>query len=175
MRKQFVIMGLLSTLFVRSQVVSVDIIEASNKSTVGNINKAAIKNFSEPMQAIVAYYAALAGSNCDGITCGLTTALGLGNQGSDAHKAIIQKYFKGDKTAESLIINNCYLPPTTASFYTNYEYLRFLIEGSKVIIQYRVKIKNKEVVRYVESDNDEIWIEPNVLKVKKKKLMQTLK
>ncbi|MFW1063322.1 hypothetical protein ACEV96_24180, partial [Vibrio parahaemolyticus] len=63
MRKQFVIMGLLSTLFVRSQVVSVDIIEASNKSTVGNstvgnINKAAIKNFSEPMQAIVAYYAA---------------------------------------------------------------------------------------------------------------------
>jgi hypothetical protein len=175
MRKQFVILGLLSTIMVRSQIVSFDIIEPSKKPSLSNINTAAIKNFSEPVQAIVAYYAALAGSNCNGITCELTDALGLGNQGSEAHKALLQKYFKGDKTAEALITKGCYLPSTTDPVYSNYEYLRFLVEGNKVIIQYKVMQKNKEVIRYIESDNDEIWIEPNGLKVKKKKLLQTLK
>jgi hypothetical protein len=33
----------------------------------------------EPLRALAAYYSSLADSNCDGHTCGLTTALGLGS------------------------------------------------------------------------------------------------
>jgi hypothetical protein len=175
MRKVLIACSLLFSVLAECQVVSVDVIEQSNKTVPGVINTAVIKNFSEPMKAIVAYYAALAGSNCDGTVCGLTTALGLGNQGSDAHIQLLQKYFKGDKTAETIINQKCYLPPNTASIFNDYAYLGFLIEGNKVIIQYKVVVYNRGAIRYMESDNDEIWIEANGLKVKKKKLMQVMR
>jgi len=175
MRIAWVVLSFVFIATVSGQTVEIDIIEPSNKTVSGVVNNAVIKNFGEPMKAIVAYYAAIAGSNCDGNTCGLTTALGLGNQGSDAHIQLLQKYFKGDKTADLLINQKCYLPPNTASVFNDYTFLRFLIENNKVIIQYRVVVYNRGVIRYMESDNDEIWIEPTGLKVKKKKLMQVLR
>src|SRR5689334_16197473 len=84
-------------------------------SIPGTVNQAAIAKLNEPLKAIAAYYSSMEGSNCNNDMCELTTALGLGKQGSDTHINLIKKWFHNDKTAKQLIAQRCYLGPNSAS------------------------------------------------------------
>lgn len=85
---------------------------------------------------MAAFYAAMGRSNCDGVNCELTTALGLGDQGSDAHKALISKYFPGDAVAVAVLKQDCYLRPNTASTFSDFEYLTIADHGDTVRVEY---------------------------------------
>lgn len=57
----------------------------------GKINHSAIDKLDEPLRAVAAYYSGLGGGGCQqgdspDETCELTTALGLGKQGSKSTK-----------------------------------------------------------------------------------------
>src|SRR5258707_15551593 len=75
-------------------------------SVPGDIDTVTIKKLPEPLKAVPAFYAAMGGTMCYGDSCELTTALGLGKQGSEAHKSLITKYFSGDKVAELVVSQN---------------------------------------------------------------------
>jgi len=111
-----------------------------------HINTSDINKLSEPLKALTALYAALGGTNCmndaDATTCELTTALGLGNQGSEEHKNLIKKYFANDKLANAIIKQDCYLPPSGASFFTEYDYLNISDIGDTVKVDYKISYVN---------------------------------
>src|ERR1017187_4185978 len=64
------------------------------------LNKPIIASLPPNLKALAAFYSAMGGTNCMDQECALTTALGLGKQGSDAQKVLIQKYFPDDKVAK---------------------------------------------------------------------------
>jgi hypothetical protein len=106
------------------------------KTAPGNMNIPVIENLDESMRALAAFYAAMGGSNCDGGNCDLTTALGLGGQGSDEHKDLINRYFPNDKVAETVIKQDCYLRPSGASTFSDFEYLTISDFGDSVTVDY---------------------------------------
>lgn len=113
------------------------------ESIPGNINTEVINNLPEYLKGIVALYAALGGSNCDGTNCELTTALGLGNQGSVAHKETLKKYFPDDELVEILVEQDCFLPPSGASNFSDYEYLTITVEGNEIVVDYNLILYNR--------------------------------
>ena len=104
----------------------------------GDIDKVEIQRLTEHLKSILALYSAMGGTNCDGDSCELTTALGLGEQGSEAHKALIEKYFPEDKVAQALIKQNCYLRPAGASTFSGYDYLTLSISRDTVKVYYQL-------------------------------------
>jgi len=88
------------------------------------------------LKAIAAFYSAMGGTSCTEGECALTTALGLGKQGSDAQKKIIQKYFPGDKAAALVVGQDCYLPPGSSSSFSNFQSLSLSVEGEIVRVNY---------------------------------------
>lgn len=117
------------------QEITYKIVTSNEKNP---INLKEIKKISEPLKALVALYAAFYGTNCDGTTCELTSALGLGNQGSDEHKNLIKKYFPNDKVANEAIMQNCYLPPSGASSFSEYGFLNLYDKGDTVKVKYEL-------------------------------------
>ncbi len=89
-------------------------------------------------EALSAFYAAMGGSNCYKDYCDLTTALGFGKQGSEEHKSIIKKYFPNDTVAALVIKQNCYLRPSGASYFSDFEYLTITNKGDTVIVDYKL-------------------------------------
>jgi hypothetical protein len=115
----------------------------STNSLPGNINFKQIKKLSEPLKAICAFYSAMGGSYCSGHSCELTTALGLGKQGSNAHKKLIQKYFPNDKVAKAVIEQDCYLRPSGASSFSEYGYLTLSVIKDTVKVYYSLSYYNR--------------------------------
>lgn len=113
-----------------------------SKQTPGDINKADIDKLSEPLKAIAALYSGLGGSNCSGENCELTTALGLGKQGSQAQKDLVKKWFSNNKAADQLITQEFYQSPNTASNFSDYEYLTFEQNGDTITVNYNLLIYN---------------------------------
>jgi hypothetical protein len=109
-----------------------------NDSLPGAIDRDAINRLSAPYKAVAAFYAALAGSLCEGDSCGLTTALGLGKQGSALHQTMIKKYFPNDKLAMLILTQECALPPSGASCFSEYEYLTLGQKGDTCIVDYNL-------------------------------------
>jgi hypothetical protein len=111
-----------------------------------HINTKDINKLNEPLKALAALYAALGGTNCmneeDATTCELTTALGLGKQGSDIHKNLIKKYFANDKLADAVIKQDCSLPPSGASFFTEYNYLTISDIGDTIKVDFKISAVN---------------------------------
>ena len=105
---------------------------------IAEINKSAIDKLDEPLKALAAYYSALAGSNCDGKYCELTSALGLGDQGSKAHIELIKKWFPNDKIADSLVAQSCFQSSSGTSYFTNYNTLIFELEKDTVTIEFSI-------------------------------------
>lgn len=103
----------------------------------GNIDTNEIKKLDEPLKGLLALYSSMGGTNCDGENCDLTTALGLGKQGSDAHKSLIKKYFPDDKVAKEVLAQDCYLRPSGASTFTEYEYLTLSVSSDTVKVYYQ--------------------------------------
>ncbi|MGC4041811.1 MAG: hypothetical protein QM710_13780 [Flavobacterium sp.] len=104
----------------------------------GEINGLAIKKLNEPMKALASFYSAMGGSYCSNDHCNLTTELDLGKQGSKKHKNLIQKYFPNDKVAEAVIKQDCYLRPSGASTFSDYEFLTILDKGDTITVDYRL-------------------------------------
>jgi hypothetical protein len=104
----------------------------------GDIDSTVVNHLNESLRAMVAFYGALGGSNCNENKCELTTALGLGDQGSIAHKALIKKYFKNDKVAKQVLLQDCYLRPSGASTFSEYAYLNLITIKDTVKVNYRI-------------------------------------
>jgi hypothetical protein len=92
------------------------------------------------LKAMAAFYSAMGGTDCLQQECVLTTALGLGRQGSDAQKALIQKYFPDDKVAKLVLGQNCYLPPGSSSSFSNFLSLSFTVNRDSVKVNYRLAV-----------------------------------
>lgn len=120
-------------------IINYSLIKQS-KQNPGAINKADLEKLSEPLKALAAFYSGLGGTNCDGENCDLTTALGLGKQGSDAHKNIIQRWFPNNKAAEQLISQNFYQPPNSSSNFSDYQFLDFEQQGDTVTVKYNLLV-----------------------------------
>jgi len=150
----------------------------ASKEIPGDINQDAIDKLDEPLKAIAAYYSALGGSNCSQDTsyaesCDLTTALGLGNQGSEKHKALIQKWFPDDKAAKQLLAQDCYQRPSGASSFSDYVYLSLIKQGDTVLINYSLMIYQRGNVSYTKGP-DKIVIHQNYLKVFKRSIWKKI-
>lgn len=122
--------------------VTYDLIHDTD-SIPGNIHDGVASQLKEPVKALAAFYAAMGGSGCDGERCKLTTALGLGKQGSNEHKKLIQRYFPNDKVAETVVAQDCYLRPSGASTFSDYDYLRIKEYGDTIRVDYRLLQYNK--------------------------------
>jgi hypothetical protein len=109
----------------------------------GKLNKTLVAGLPPSLKALAALYSAMGGTNCVDLQCELTTALGLGRQGSDAQKTMIQKYFPDDKAAKLLIGQDCYLPPTGSASFSNYKALSFTVSGDSIRVNYQLDIYNQ--------------------------------
>jgi hypothetical protein len=96
------------------------------------------KKLNAPLRALTAFYASMGGSNCGGDYCELTSALGLGKQGSRKQKQLIEMYFPNDKVAKTVLQQDCYLRPSGASTFSDYVYLTITVKGDTVIVDYEL-------------------------------------
>jgi hypothetical protein len=111
-------------------------------SNHGDIDTNEISKLDEALKAVAALYSSMAGTSCDTTTCELTTALGLGDQGSEAHKSLIKKYFPNDKVAKAVIKQDCYLSRAGSSNFSGYEYLTLTKTKDTVTVYYKVDFYN---------------------------------
>jgi hypothetical protein len=125
-------------IYVLIHIVTKEVPGFAKKLKVAEIDKVQMEKLSKPLKARAAYYGALAGSNCDGKNCELTSSLGLGAQGSDEHKELIRKWFPKDTVAIKLIAQNCFQPSSGSSYFTNYSSLVFEVANNTVLINYTV-------------------------------------
>ncbi len=124
----------------------------------GKVNILAISKLKEPVKAILAYYSAVGGSNCTSSTCDLTTALGLGEQGSSKQINLLTKWFKEDKGVQLLVAQKCYQPPNTSSLFSDFQYLKIELKDSIVIVKYSLFLYNHGKESFILSDNDSFTI-----------------
>jgi hypothetical protein len=118
-----------------SETQTYKIIKKTN-SIPGDIDTNEIKKLKEPLIAVLAFYSSMGGTMCDGEHCGLTTALRLGKQGSDQQKELLKKYFPDDKAAQAAIAQDCYLPPSGASSFSDFQYLTLATSMDTVKVYY---------------------------------------
>lgn len=104
----------------------------------GKVNTDEVQKLDEPLRALSAFYSALGGTMCDGEHCDLTTELGLGKQGSEKHKSLIRKYFLNDKVAEVVLKQDCYLRPSGASSFSDYEFLTITVLEDTIKVDYKL-------------------------------------
>lgn len=128
-----------------------------NDSLPGAIDRDAIDRLSTPYKAVAAFYASLAGSLCEGDSCGLTTALGLGKQGSALHQSLIKKYFPNDKVATLLLAQECALPPSGASCFSEYEYLTIASKGDTCIVDYNILTYARGDSKWTHGPDKYLW------------------
>lgn len=136
-------------------------------SIPGNIDTVTIKKLSEPLKAVAAFYAAMGGTMCTGDSCELTTALGLGKQGSEAHKSLITKYFPGDKTAALVVSQDCYLRPSGASSFSEYQYLNLINLGDTVKVDYNLMMYDQGKTDWEKETDIYLFNENKFLKLKR--------
>lgn len=111
--------------------------------SVCEVNKTDVDKLSEPLKALATYYSVYSGSNCElngsgKETCELTTALQLGDQGSDEQKNILKKWFPDNAVVTEMIRQNCFLSVPGSSGFNNYRYLNFIRSHDTVYIDYQI-------------------------------------
>ncbi|SDJ97401.1 hypothetical protein SAMN04487935_2178 [Flavobacterium noncentrifugens] len=129
------------------QVVNYKIITTENENM--EIDSIEISKLPKHLKAVAAFYAAMGGTNCTNETCELTTALGLGNQGSQSQIDLIKTYFPNDKVAETLIKQDCYLRPSGASAFSDFEFLNIIDLGQIVKVEYTLMTYDHGEVKYI--------------------------
>lgn len=115
----------------------------------GKINQSVIATLSPSLKGLAALYSAMGGTNCMELHCELTTFLGLGNQGSDAHKQLIEKYFPDDKAAKLVIGQDCYQPPNSSASFSNFISLSFIVMGDEIQVNYELEVFNHGTVKKI--------------------------
>jgi hypothetical protein len=113
--------------------------EIISKKT-GRINTRLAARLPVNLKAMAAFYSAMGGTDCLELECALTTALGLGKQGSDAHKALIKKYFPNDNAAKLVIGQDCYQPPSSSSAFSNFRSLALYVNLDTVKVNYQLTV-----------------------------------
>lgn len=136
-------------------------------SVPGDIDTTVTEKLPEPIRALTAFYAAMGGTMCDGENCELTTALGLGEQGSDRHKNLIQKYFPADKVAETVLKQDCYLRPSGASTFSDFEYLTVTDLGDTVEVDYNLMHYNRGDVKWTKGPDTYLFKDNTFKKIKR--------
>lgn len=139
-----------------------------SNSIPGDINYKAIKKLSEPMKAMASFYSAMGGSYCTDSTCELTSALGLGRQGSDKQVDLIKKYFPNDKVAVLVVKQKCYLRPSGASRFSEYNYLTFSVSADTVKVYYTLTYYNREDFTLTKGPDIYIFEKDHFKKLKRK-------
>jgi len=98
------------------------------------INNDFIKNASEGEKALLAYYCYFFSTNCkDSKHCVLTEALGLGQQNSKEHKALVTKWFTDEETAQ-LVKEGGRITPPGAKNLCWYEEIKLVRKGSDLFV-----------------------------------------
>jgi hypothetical protein len=133
----------------------------------GEIDTSTIEKLNEPLKALAAFYSAMGGSLCNGEYCDLTTALGLGKQGSKNHKSLIKKYFPNDKVAETVLKQDCYLRPSGASTFSDYEFLTIIDKGDTVLVDYKLMYYNRGEIDWIEGPDLYLFKDTKFEKVKR--------
>lgn len=121
------------------------------------VNKSLAARLPENIKAIAALYSAMGGTDCLEQDCVLTGALGLGQQGSDAHKKIIQKYFPDDKVARLILGQNCYLPPGSSTSFSNFLSLVIVVHGSSVQVNYQLAVYDHGNEKIIQGPDDYVY------------------
>jgi hypothetical protein len=104
------------------------------------IDKSVVVGLPAYLKGLAALYSAMGGTDCIELQCELTSALGLGKQGSDAQKNMIQKYFPEDKVAKLVIGQDCYLSPSGSSSFSDFQALSFTVTGDIILVNYQLVI-----------------------------------
>jgi len=142
---RYILIFLLLTVFINSQAQKTYTL--INKKGILNKKLAAILPVS--LKAMAALYSAMGGTNCMDQHCELTTALGLGQQGSEAQKNLILKYFPEDKVAKMVLGQECYLPPTSSDSFSNFKSLSISVLGDIVQVNYELDVLNHGEVKKI--------------------------
>lgn len=121
----------------QTEIVSYPIILPATQIP-GTIDDSLVAHLPAHVKAVAAFYSAMGGTDCDGETCKLTSALALGKQGSEQHKALIAEYFPGDKVAEAVLAQDCYLRPSGATSFTEFAYLTIRDYGDSLSVDYEL-------------------------------------
>jgi len=133
----------------------------------GEIDTSTIEKLNEPLNALTAFYSAMGGTMCSGEFCDLTTALGLGKQGSENHKSIIKKYFPNDIVAETVLKQNCHLRPSGASTFTDYEFLTIIDKGDTVSVDYKLMYYNLGEIKWTDGPDQYLFKDNKFEKLKR--------
>jgi hypothetical protein len=102
----------------------------------GDIDTIAVQKLTPHLKALAAFYAAIGGSWCDDSSCDLTTALGLGKQGSALQESLIKKYFPNDSVAADILQQDCKMGKDGSSAFNDFGYLTITDKGDTVIVDY---------------------------------------
>ncbi|GEN76747.1 hypothetical protein CHA01nite_24870 [Chryseobacterium hagamense] len=134
-----------------------------SQDTPGKINADDIAKLTEPLKAIAALYSGLGGSGCEEDSCGLTAALGLGKQGSQAQKNLVRKWFRKDAAAEQLIKQDFYQAPNSSSDFSDFRSLAFRQKGDTVTVDYNLMTYSHGETGYIMGP-DRFVIKGNTIK-----------
>ena len=137
----------------------------SKKTGKVNINTAA--HLPDHIKAMAALYSAMGGTDCLDQECVLTTALGLGKQGSDAQKKLIKKYFPGDKVAALMIGQDCYLPPGSSSSFSNFLSLSISVNGNNTEVNYRLAVYDHGTMKIIHGPDDYLYSDQHYKNIKR--------
>jgi len=115
----------------------------------GKLDTTAVAKLPASLKGLAALYAALGGTGCQELKCRLTSALGLGDQGSVEQKDLIKKYFPGDKVAALVLGQDCYLPPTGSSSFSNFNSVAFVVSKEKVEVLYQLALFERGATKII--------------------------
>ena len=104
-------------------------------------NQKDINKLKGPLRGLAVYYTCWIQSDCTfdttgNVICDLTTALGLGYQGSDEQIEELEKWFPNDKDVKSAIDNRCSVGMPGSSNFLEYSLLKFTVRHDTVTVNY---------------------------------------
>jgi hypothetical protein len=123
----------------------------------GKVNKELAAGLPVSLKALAALYSAMGGTDCMEQECLLTSALGLGKQGSDAQKALIKKYFPDDRVAMLMLEQDCYLQPASSSSFSNFLSLSFMVKGNTIQVNYRLAVYDHGNMKIIQGPDSYLY------------------
>jgi hypothetical protein len=128
------------------------------------INTEYIKACKEQEKALLAYYCYFFNTSCkDTKHCLLTEALGLGEQNSKAHQALVLKWFTDDETKQ-LVKEGGRITPEGSKNMSWFEELKFTTKGGLLTVRYYSAWKT-EKLEGKGRGTDEYQLDSNRIKV----------
>jgi hypothetical protein len=133
------------------------------------IDKSVVVGLPDYLKGLAAFYSAMGGTDCIELQCDLTSALGLGKQGSDAQKNLIRKYFPEDKVAKLVIGQDCYVSPNGSSSFSDFHALSFTVTGEIIQVNYQLAVLEHGNVKNI--NGPDIYIFKNQVFKNKKRVL----